>query len=111
MDVLGNRGKCAQPCRLPYELLDSSNKTIDKGHLLSPRDLCGIEYLPQLVQAGIKCLKIEGRLKSPEYVAITTRIYRKYLDLAINKGHSGVNGSSETPTPTGYSHKRCPCRA
>lgn len=84
MGVHGNRGKCAQPCRLPYELLDASNKTIDKGHLLSPRDLCGIEYLPQLVQAGIKCLKIEGRLKSPEYVAITTRIYRKYLDMALN---------------------------
>ena len=80
----GNRGKCAQPCRLPYELLDSSNKVITKGHLLSPRDLCGIEYLPQLVNAGIKCLKIEGRLKSPEYVAIITRIYRKYLDMAIN---------------------------
>lgn len=79
----GNRGKCAQPCRLPYELLDSSHKTIDKGHLLSPRDLCGIEYLPQLVNAGIKCLKIEGRLKSPEYVAILTRIYRKYLDMAL----------------------------
>lgn len=84
MGVRGNRGKCAQPCRLPYELLDVSNKTIDKGHLLSPRDLCGIEYLPQLVQAGIKCLKIEGRLKSPEYVAVTTRIYRKYLDMALN---------------------------
>lgn len=84
MDVHGNRGKCAQPCRLPYELLDSSKNTIDKGHLLSPRDLCGIEYLPQLVNAGIKCLKIEGRLKSPEYVAVTTRIYRKYLDIALN---------------------------
>ncbi len=80
----GNRGKCAQPCRLPYELLDSSKKTIDKGHLLSPRDLCGVEHLPQLVAAGIKCLKIEGRLKSPEYVALTTKIYRKYLDMAIN---------------------------
>lgn len=82
--VLGNRGKCAQPCRLPYELLDSSNKAIDKGHLLSPRDLCGIEHLPNLVNAGVKCLKVEGRLKSPEYVAITTKIYRKYLDMAIN---------------------------
>ena len=79
----GNRGKCAQPCRLPYELLNSSEKVIDKGHLLSPRDLCGIQYLPQLVNSGIKCLKIEGRLKSPEYVAILTKIYRKYLDLAL----------------------------
>lgn len=80
----GNRGKCAQPCRLPYELVNEDNKTINKGHLLSPKDLCGVEYLPRLVQAGISCLKIEGRLKSPEYVAVITRIYRKYLDLALN---------------------------
>lgn len=79
----GNRGKCAQPCRLPYELLEN-DKTIDKGYLLSPRDLCGLEYLPQLVKAGVSCLKIEGRMKTPEYVATVTRIYRKYLDLAIS---------------------------
>lgn len=79
----GNRGKCAQPCRLPYELLEN-DKTIDKGYLLSPRDLCGLEYLPQLVNAGVSCLKIEGRMKTPQYVATVTRIYRKYLDLAIS---------------------------
>ena len=79
----GNRGKCAQPCRLPYELLEN-DKTIDKGYLLSPRDLCGLDYLPQLVNAGVSCLKIEGRMKTPEYVATVTRIYRKYLDLAIS---------------------------
>ena len=78
----GNRGKCAQPCRLPYELLEN-DKTIDKGYLLSPRDLCGLEHLPQLVNAGVSCLKIEGRMKTPEYVATVTRIYRKYLDLAL----------------------------
>ena len=78
----GNRGKCAQPCRLPYELLENS-ETIDKGYLLSPRDLCGLEYLPRLVNAGVSCLKIEGRMKTPEYVATVTRIYRKYLDLAL----------------------------
>ena len=78
----GNRGKCAQPCRLPYELLEN-DKTIDKGYLLSPRDLCGLEYLPKLVKAGVSCLKIEGRMKTPEYVATVTRIYRKYLDLAL----------------------------
>ena len=76
----GNRGKCAQPCRLPYELLEN-NSVIDKGYLLSPRDLCGLEYLPQLVKAGVTCLKIEGRMKTPEYVATVTRIYRKYLDI------------------------------
>ena len=77
----GNRGKCAQPCRLPYELFENE-KTIDKGYLLSPKDLCGLEFLPQLVKDGVTSLKIEGRMKTPEYVATVTRIYRKYLDLA-----------------------------
>ena len=80
----GNRGKCAGPCRLPYELLENE-KTIDSGYLLSTRDLCGLDYLPDFVDAGVKCLKIEGRMKSPEYVATVTKIYRKYLDLAQNK--------------------------
>ena len=59
-------------------------KIIDKGYLISPRDLCGLEYLPQLIKAGVKCFKIEGRLKSPEYVAIVTKIYRKYIDMVLN---------------------------
>ena len=80
----GNRGKCAQPCRLPYELLDENDNSIDKGYLLSPRDLCGLEYLPELVKAGVSCFKIEGRMKTPEYVATVTRIYRKYLDKIFN---------------------------
>lgn len=78
----GNRGKCAQPCRLPYELTDGED-SLDKGYLLSPRDLCSLEYLPKLVLAGVKCFKIEGRMKTPEYVATVTRIYRKYLDIII----------------------------
>ena len=80
----GNRGKCAQGCRLPYELLEN-NKTIDKGYLLSPRDLCTLEMLPELLKTGVDSLKIEGRMKSPEYVATVARIYRKYLDLAISE--------------------------
>jgi len=86
----GNRGKCAQPCRLPYELLEN-DKVIDKGYLLSPRDLCGLEHLPNLVNSGVSCLKIEGRMKTPEYVATVTRIYRKYLDLAINGESFKIN--------------------
>ena len=99
MGVLGNRGKCAQPCRLPYELLkiteNNSNstsfteisqksefQTLDKGYLLSPKDLCSLDLLPTLVNLGITCFKIEGRLKNPEYVSTVTRIYRKYIDLA-----------------------------
>lgn len=83
----GNRGKCAQPCRLPYELIESSSsnsEVIDKGYLLSPRDLCSLEYLPTLVKLGINSFKIEGRMKTPEYVATVTRIYRKYIDLALS---------------------------
>lgn len=56
---------------------------MDKGYLLSPRDLCGLEYLPDLIHAGVSCFKIEGRLKSPEYVATVTRIYRKYIDKVL----------------------------
>lgn len=77
----GNRGKCAQPCRLPYQLLENDKK-INQGHLLSTRDLCGLDYIPDLINAGVTCLKIEGRMKNPEYVATVTRIYRKYIDLA-----------------------------
>lgn len=85
----GNRGKCAGPCRLPYELISENaetheRKSIDKGYLLSTKDLCGIAYIPRLIQAGVKCFKIEGRMKSPEYVATVTRIYRKYIDMVLN---------------------------
>ncbi len=83
MDVHGNRGKCAQPCRLPYELT-CENTSLSKGYLLSTKDLCGLEYLPALIKAGVACFKIEGRMKSPEYVATVTKIYRKYIDLAYS---------------------------
>ena len=76
----GNRGRCAQPCRLPYEV--EGNK---KGsYVLSPKDLCTIGLIPQLCQAGIDSFKIEGRMKNPEYVATIVSIYRKYLDLYLN---------------------------
>lgn len=80
----GNRGKCAQGCRLPYTLLENE-KEIDKGYLLSPRDLCSLELLPKLIATGVNSLKIEGRMKSPEYVATVTRIYRKYIDKIIHQ--------------------------
>ncbi|MDX1953684.1 MAG: DUF3656 domain-containing protein [Verrucomicrobiota bacterium] len=76
-----NRGECAQACRMPYELI-SNGKTVPLGYrkyLLSPQDLAGIEVLPELVRAGVSSLKIEGRLKSPEYVANITRVYRQAL--------------------------------
>ena len=79
-----NRGECAQACRLPYELLvDGIRKDLgDRAYLLSPQDLAGIEAIPDLVRAGIKSLKIEGRLKSPGYVAAITRAYRRAVDVA-----------------------------
>lgn len=82
----GNRGKCAQPCRLPYELVNSNISSMKKqelnvsGYLLSPKDLCSIDLLDKIIDAGVKSLKIEGRMKNPEYVATVVRIYRKYLD-------------------------------
>jgi U32 family peptidase len=77
-----NRGECAQACRMPYELI-SDGKTVplgDRKYLLSPQDLAGIEVLPDLVRSGVASLKIEGRLKSPEYVANITRVYRQALE-------------------------------
>lgn len=80
----GNRGKCAQGCRLPYTLLENDSE-IDKGYLLSPKDLCSLDILPELINSGITSLKIEGRMKTPEYVATVTRIYRKYIDKIYNE--------------------------
>jgi putative protease len=77
-----NRGECAQACRMPYDLI-SDGKLVplgDRKYLLSPQDLAGLEVLPELIRAGVASLKIEGRLKSPEYVANITRIYRQALD-------------------------------
>ena len=73
----GNRGQCAQPCRLPY--------TVDgeKGYLLSLKDICTLDIIPDLIEAGIDSFKIEGRMKRPEYVAGVTSMYRKYVDLYL----------------------------
>ena len=80
-----NRGLCAQPCRLPYELVDAFGTVLATpgAHLLSPKDLAGIAILPQLVASGVSALKIEGRMKSAEYVALVTGVYRAALDRAI----------------------------
>lgn len=77
-----NRGACAQACRLPYELVvDGAVKDLgDRAYLLSPQDLEGSEIVPRLASLGVESLKIEGRLKGPEYVASTTRLYRETID-------------------------------
>lgn len=80
-----NRGQCAQACRLPYDLL-CDGRDVDTGavkYLLSPQDLAGFELIPALVEAGVRSLKIEGRLKTPEYVANITRHYREAIDAAM----------------------------
>lgn len=77
----GNRGQCAQPCRLPYR--------IDHGRatdILSLKDLCTVQHIPALIENGITSFKIEGRMKQPEYVATVTGIYRKYVDLYLERG-------------------------
>ena len=83
-----NRGECAQACRMPYELLADGQpmELGDRRYLLSPQDLAGIEVLPELMQSGVTCLKIEGRLKSPEYVASVTRVYRDAIDALLDNG-------------------------
>lgn len=82
-----NRGQCAQACRLPYELYrDGEHVDLDRvKYLLSPQDLAAYALLPDLLAAGISSFKIEGRLKSPEYVASVTRHYRRALDAAISE--------------------------
>ena len=76
----GNRGRCAQPCRLPYTCRGKQQ------YYLSPRDLCALGLLPELLKAGVYSLKIEGRMKKPEYTAGTVSVYRKYLDRCLAGG-------------------------
>lgn len=79
----GNRGRCAQPCRMTYSLFEGETMVLDKLYLMSPKDICTLSILPELIACGIDSFKIEGRMKSPEYVASVTSIYRKYIDLAL----------------------------
>lgn len=80
----GNRGMCAQPCRLPYELIDKRGNIVkSKAHLLSPKDLSSYDFLYNIIDAGVISLKIEGRMKRPEYVGVITRAYRELIDTAV----------------------------
>lgn len=103
----GNRGRCAQPCRLPYQRVSgtdsgSSGKShkgkqpsFASGHLLSMKDMCTIDLLPDLLEAGIGSLKIEGRMKRPEYTAGVVSVYRKYIDLYQRAGRKGYRIDDE----------------
>jgi putative protease len=91
-DRSGNRGRCAQPCRQMYEtLIDGVDpeRMRTTSYPLSMRDMCTIEILPELIEAGIDIFKIEGRMKSPEYCAGVTSIYRKYIDRYFENGPDG----------------------
>ena len=90
-----NRGECAQACRMPYEIV-VDGETRELGavrYLLSPQDLAAVDLVPELVRAGVKSFKIEGRLKSPEYVSAVTRVYRKALDAAMADAESPITPS------------------
>jgi putative protease len=82
-----NRGECAQACRLPYDLIvDGVIKDLgDRRYLLSPQDLAAVHEIPELIRLGVTGFKIEGRLKSPEYVAATCQVYRKAIDAATGE--------------------------
>jgi len=93
-----NRGECAQACRMPYELISDGHPVPlgDRRYLLSPQDLSGLDVLPELVRTGVASLKIEGRLKSPEYVANITRVYRAALNkLSLNRSDAGTPRKAE----------------
>ena len=94
----GNRGRCAQPCRLEYALMDAEGRQIGcdlGGYLLSPKDLCLLPYLDRLEKAGVKALKIEGRMKRPEYVGTVVRIYRQALNRLAERPENYKAGSEE----------------
>ena len=89
----GNRGRCAQPCRMEYE-----SDEVGKKYLLSPKDLCGLTMLPELIHTGAASFKIEGRMKRPEYAAAVTAAYRKFTDLYGSLGEEGYRKYlKETP--------------
>lgn len=78
----GNRGRCAQPCRMTYSLMEKNKELMKDVLLLSPKDIYTLPFLRELIESGIDSFKVEGRMKSPEYVASVIRTYRKYMDLA-----------------------------
>lgn len=96
----GNRGRCAGPCRLPYDVILNGRQLNSKNeqYLLSLKDLCTISLIPQLIEAGIDSFKIEGRMKSPEYVAGVTSIYRKYIDVYIELRQKGKENNFKVST-------------
>lgn len=93
----GNRGRCAQTCRLPFEV-KKGGKTLnkrDERYVLSLKDLCTLDLLPDILEAGVYSLKIEGRMKSPRYTAGVVNIYRKYVDRYLGRRRDGYYVEAE----------------
>lgn len=87
-DRSGNRGRCAQPCRKKYRLLKDNVEIGKEKYLLSPKDMCGLANIQELINIGVDSLKIEGRMKKPEYAATIVSVYRKYIDVFYSLGYS-----------------------
>lgn len=99
----GNRGKCAGPCRLPYTLADKKGKAIDSGYLLSPVDMCLGMDIDKVMSLGVHCLKIEGRMKGPEYVSATCMAYRNALSSGKSISQNGLTVLENTFSRGGFS--------
>lgn len=94
----GNRGRCAQPCRLGYEVIDEKGNIINSknsSYALSPKDMCALSILPKVIEAGVNSLKIEGRMKNVTYASKVTSLYRKYVDMYLEKGAKGYSVLSD----------------
>lgn len=93
----GNRGRCAQPCRLPYTVLDEQKKILNRKnpYILSLKDMNTIEFLPKIAENGVYSFKIEGRMKSTSYASGVVSVYRKYMDLYLNEGAEAYRVTEE----------------
>jgi U32 family peptidase len=94
----GNRGRCAQPCRLPYTIINKGNEETREGYLLSPKDMCTIDEIKGLIESNTSSLKIEGRMKKPEYVSGVVSSYREAIESVYNKIDYDSSNHKETLT-------------
>lgn len=94
----GNRGRCAQPCRMNYQVHENDGPKLNDNksqYALSPKDMCALPILPDVIDAGVYSLKIEGRMKNVTYAAGVTSLYRKYVDMYLEKGRKGYHVSEQ----------------
>lgn len=98
----GNRGRCAQPCRLPYTIINKKNMMEKKGYILSPKDICTIKDIKEIIDSGTTSLKIEGRMKRPEYVAGVVQAYRKAIDRVLKSNDTMCKELNNGNEDNGY---------